>query len=171
MALLVAGLLAAYTAWACGAARRRGLAIADTWIWAGLAALFLALACAKLIVASGVLKGSGSLLRALARQNGIYTDRRSLQIAATIAVALIAVALLVYTALYLKDNARRLRVVLDTALLAATAGILGLVVLREMDAWSPVVPWARTAIELIAAAGTAAVAISRLGNLRSPARR
>ena len=47
-ALLAAGLLGAWVAWACHRAQRRGLPGADARVWAGLAMVFLLLSEAKL---------------------------------------------------------------------------------------------------------------------------
>src|SRR5262245_60019374 len=95
-ALLAAGLLGAWAAWACHRAQQRGLPGADALVRAGLAAVFLLLCQAKLARGLGWLKGLGEWLRTLAKQNDLYADRRPFQIVASVAVALVVVVLLCY---------------------------------------------------------------------------
>src|SRR6476660_3161558 len=63
-ALLAAGLLVAWAAWACHRAQKRDLPGADATVWAGLAAVFLLLSQAKLARGMGWLKELGEWLRA-----------------------------------------------------------------------------------------------------------
>ena len=46
-------------------------------------------------------------------------------------------------------------------------GIIRFISLHEVDAWNANAPWARTAVDLVAAAGVSAVAIARLCQLRN----
>jgi len=169
-ALLVAGLLGAWTAWACHRAQRRGLPGSDALVWAGLAAVFLLFSQTKLARVLGWLKGLGQWLRALARQSGYYADRRAFQIAVTVAVALIAVALLVYGLLWMWHYIKRYRLAIGFAALAVGLGAIRFISLHEVDAWNAAMPWARVVVELIAAAGASAVAIARLRQLGEFAR-
>jgi hypothetical protein len=82
-------------------------------------------------------------LRDIFKQRGWYEDRRSLQIAASIAVAVVVAGLTV------------------------GFGIIRFISLHEVDAWNANAPWARTAVDLVAAAGVSAVAIAWLCQLRN----
>lgn len=168
-ALGFAGLLSAWTALKCRRAYQRGEASSDAPLWTVLAIVVLLLSSARLAIASGVFRGTGAVLRTFARENGLSTDRRTLQIAATIAVAFTAAAVFIYGVVHFKEHARRYRFILDSALVTLTAGIIALMALREMDALSPLVPWARTIVEVTSAAGISAMAIARLGQIRRQA--
>ena len=169
-ALLAAGLLGAWAAWACHRARRRGLPGADALVWAGLAAVFLLLSQAKLARGLGWLKGLGEWLRTLAKQNDLYANRRPFQIVASVAVALIVVVLFLYGLLWMWDYIKRYRLAIGFAALAVGFGIIRFISLHEVDAWNAAMPWARATVELIAAAGASAVAIARLRQLGEFAR-
>src|SRR5215475_15651840 len=79
-ALLAACPLGAWAARACHRAQRRGLPGADALVWAGLAAVFLLLSQVKLARSLGWLEGWGEWLRTVAKQNGLYANRRPFQI-------------------------------------------------------------------------------------------
>jgi hypothetical protein len=164
-ALLAAGLLGAWAAWACRRAQKWGSPGSDALVWAGLAAVFVLFSQMKLIRGLGWLKGSGEWLRTLAKQNGLYADRRAFQIVATVAVALIVVVLFLYGLLWMWHHIKRYRLAIAFASLAVGLGIIRFISLHEVDAWNAALPWARTVIELIAAAGASAVAIARLRQL------
>jgi hypothetical protein len=164
-ALLAACLLGAWAAWACHRAHRRGLSGADALVWAGLAEVFLLLSQVKLARGLGWLEGLDDWLRTLAKQNGLYDNRRQFQIFASVAVALIAVVLLVYGLLWMWDRIRRYRLAIGFAALAVGFGIIRFISLYEVDAWNAALPWVRALVELIAAAGASAVAIARLRQL------
>ncbi len=123
-ALLVAGLLGAWAAWACHRARQRGLPGADAPVWAGLAGVFLLLSQAKLARGLGWLKGLGEWLRTLAKQNDLYANRRQFQIVASVAVALIVVILLLYGLLWMWHYMKRYRLAVGFAALAVGFGII-----------------------------------------------
>jgi hypothetical protein len=164
-ALLAAGLLGAWVAWACRRAQHRGLPGSDAPVWAGLAATFLLYAQTRLARGLGLLTGLGEWLRMLARQHGLYEDRRVFQVVATVGVALIVTALLLYGLIWVWHSIKRYRLAIGFASLAVGFGIIRFISLHEVDAWNAAVPWARTTVELIAAAGVSAVAIVRLRNL------
>ena len=164
-ALLAAGVLGAWVAWACHRAQKRGLPGNDALVWAGLAAVFLLLSQAKLARGLGWLKGLGEWLRTLAKQNDLYANRRPFQIVASVAVALIVVVLLLYGLLWMWHYIKRYRLAIGFAALAVGFGIIRFISLHEVDAWNASMPWARAIVELIAAAGASAVAIARLRQL------
>jgi hypothetical protein len=164
-AFLAAGLLGAWAARACHQAQKRGLPGADALVWAGLTAVFVLLSQAKLAGGLGWLKGLGEWLRTLAKQNDLYANRRPFQIVASVAVALIVVVLLLYGLLWMWDHIKRYRLAIGFAALAVGFGIIRFISLHEVDAWNAAVPWARTVVDLIAAAGASAVAIARLRQL------
>jgi hypothetical protein len=164
-ALLTAGLLGAWAAGACQRAQRRGLPGPDAVVWAGLAAAFLLFSQIELARSLGWFTGLGEWLRILAKQHELYADRRPFQIVATIAVALIMVVLLSYGLLWIRHYIKRYRLAVGFAALAVGFGIIRFISLHEIDAWNAAMPWARAGVELVAAAGTSAVAIVRLGQL------
>jgi len=169
-ALLAACLLGAWAAWGCHRAQRRGLPGADALVWAGLAAVFLLLSQVKLARGLGLSMGLGEWLRTLAKQNGLYANRRPFQIVASVAVALIVVVLLVYGLIWMWHYIKRYRLAIGFAALAVGFGIIRFISLHEVDAWNAAMPWARVVVELIAAAGASAVAIARLRQLGEFAR-
>ena len=169
-ALLAACLLGAWAAWGCHRAQRRGLPGADALVWAGLAAVFLLLSQVKLARGLGLSMGLGEWLRTLAKQNGLYANRRPFQIVALVAVALIVVVLLVYGLIWMWHYIKRYRLAIGFAALAVGFGIIRFISLHEVDAWNAAMPWARVVVELIAAAGASAVAIARLRQLGEFAR-
>ena len=164
-ALLVASLLAAWAAWACRRAQQRGLPGSDAPVWVGLAAVFLLYSQTRFARALGLLKGLGDWLRMLARQYGLYQDRRVFQIVATLGVALIVAALLLYGLIWMWHFIKRYRLAIGFASLAVGFGIIRFISLHEVDAWNAAMPWARSVVELIAAAGVSAVALVRLRQL------
>ena len=161
-ALLVASLLAAWAAWACRRAQQRGLPGSDAPVWLGLAAVFLLYSQTRLARGLGWLRGFGEWLRMLARQYGVYDDRRVFQIVATVGVALIVAALFIYGLIWMWHYIKRYRLAIAFASLAVGFGIIRFISLHEVDAWNASMPWARSAVELIAAAGVSTMAIVRL---------
>ena len=101
-------------------------------------------------------------MRGIFKQRGWYEDRRSLQIAASITVAVVVMALVVWGLLW-----TRYRLAVGFAGLTVGFGIIRFISLHEVDAWNANAPWARTAVDLVAAAGVSAVAIARLRQLRN----
>jgi hypothetical protein len=164
-ALLAASLLGAWTALACHRAQQRGLAGSDALVWAGLAAVFLLHSQTRLVRGLGWLKGLGEWLRLLAKQHGLYGDRRAIQVVATVAVASTVVALLLYGFLWMWHYIKRYRLAIGFASLGVGFGIIRFISLHEVDAWNAAMPWARSVVELISAAGASAVAIVRLRQL------
>jgi hypothetical protein len=164
-AFWAAGVLGTWVAWACHEAHRRGLPGSDWLVWAGLALVFLLSSQTKLVRVLGWVKGWGQWLRLLAKQHGLYANRRPVQIAATVAVALIVAVLLVIGLRSMWHFIKRYRLAIGFASLAVGVGLIRFISLHEIDAWNAAVPWARVAVDLTAAAGASAVAIARLRSL------
>ena len=164
-ALLVPCVLGLWTAVACRRAHFHGLPGSDALVWAGLSAVFFLLSLAKMARGLGLLRGFGGFLRDVFKQRGWYEDRRTLQITASIAVAVLVMVLLVWGLLWAWHHIKRYRLAIGFAGLTVGFGIIRFVSLHEVDAWSADAPWARTVVDLVAAAGVSAVAIARLCQL------
>lgn len=164
-ALLVASLLGAWAAFASRRAQQSGMPGSDALAWACLAATFLLLSQVKLARALGWLKGFGEWLRKLAKENGLYADRRAFQIVATIAIATLVLIVFVHGWLWIFHHVKRYRLAIGFAALAVGFGAIRFISLHEVDAWVAAMPWARATVELIAAAGASAVASVRLWQL------
>ena len=169
-ALFVANLLAAWAAWACRRAQQRGLAGSDALVWASLAMVLLLYSQTRLARGLGWIRGFGEWLRILARQYGLYEHRRVFQIVATVSIALIVVALFLYGLIWMWHYIKRYRLAIAFASLAVGFSIVRIISLHEVDAWGAAMPWARSVVELIAAAGVSVVAIARLRQLGEFAR-
>jgi hypothetical protein len=164
-ALLVACLLGLWTAVACRRAHYHGLPGSDALVWAGLSAVFFLLSFVKTARGLGFLSGFGGLLRDIFRQKGWYEDRRTLQITASIAVAVVVMVLVAWGLLWSWHHIKRYRLAIGFAGLTVGFGIIRFISLHEVDAWNAAAPWARTVADLVAAAGVSAVAIARLYQL------
>jgi hypothetical protein len=70
-------------------------------VWAGLSAAFFLLSLMKTVRGLGLLREFGDFLRGVFRQRGWHEDRRSLQISASIAVAIMVVVLVVWGLLWI----------------------------------------------------------------------
>jgi len=169
-ALLVACLLGLWTAVACRRAHYHGMSGSDALVWAGLSAVFFLLALMKTARGLGLLRGLGGFLRDTFKQRGWYEDRRTLQITASIAVAVVVMVLFVWGMMWAWHYIKRYRLAIGFAGLTVGFGIIRFISLHEVDAWNANAPWARTAVDLVAAAGVSAVAIARLRQLRDFAR-
>lgn len=167
---LATGALGFWTAWVCHSARKYGLPGSDAAIWALLATVFVLFSLTRFARGAGLLKGWGEWLRIIARENGMYADRRNFQIAASIAVLLLVVALFVYGFFFLWDYIKRYRLAIGFASLAVGFAMIRFISLHEVDAWNAAAPWIRTVVELIAAIGASVVAVMRLSQLRSVVR-
>jgi hypothetical protein len=110
----------------------------------------------------GLLRGFRDFLRGIFKQGDWYEDLRSLQIAVSTAVAVVVMALVVWD----WHRIERYRLAVGFAGLTVGFGIFRFISLHEVDARNVNAPWARTAIDLVAAAGVSAVAITRLCQLR-----
>jgi hypothetical protein len=165
--LTVPCLFGLWTAVACRRAQYHGLPGSDALVWAGLSGVFFLLALMKTARGLGLLRGFGDFLRGIFKQRGWYEDRRSLQIAASIAVAVVAVAvaLVVWGLLWTWHRIKRYRLAVGFAGLTVGFGIIRFISLHEVDAWNANAPWARTAVDLVVAAGVSAIAIARLYQL------
>jgi hypothetical protein len=165
--LTVACLLGLWTAVACRRAQHHGLPGSDALVWAGLSGAFFLLSLMKTVRGLGLLRGFGGFLRDIFKQRGWYEDRRTLQIAASIAVAVVVVALVVWGLRWSWHRIKRYRLAVGFAGLTVGFGIIRFISLHEVDAWNANAPWARTAVDLVAATGVSAVAIARLWQLRN----
>jgi hypothetical protein len=164
--LTVPCLFGLWTAVACRRAQYHGLPGSDALVWAGLSGAFFLLSLMKTARGLGFLRGFGDFLRGIFKQRGWYEDRRSLQIAARIAVAVVVMALVVWGLRWTWHRIKRNRLAIGFAALTVGFGIIRFISLHEVDAWNAHAPWARTAVDLVAAAGVSAVAIARLYRLR-----
>lgn len=166
MVLLVPGVLGLRTALACRRAQRHGLPGSDAIVWAGMSAVFLLLFLTKAARELGFLRGFGGALRDIFKQRGWYEDRRTLQVMASIAVAAVVIALIVWGLLWAWHYIKRYRLAIGFAGLTVGFAIIRFISLHEVDAWNAHAPWARTVVDLLAAAGVSAVALARLRQLR-----
>jgi hypothetical protein len=164
-ALSVACLLGLWTAVACRRADYHGLPGSDALVWAGLSAVFFLLSLVKTVRGLGLLRGFGGLLRDIFKEKGWYEDRRTLQVTASIAVAVVVMVLLVWGLLWAWHYIKRYRLAIGFAALTVGFGIIRFISLHEVDAWNAGAPWASTLVDLVAAAGVSAVAIARLCQL------
>ena len=164
-AMLVACLLGLWTAIACRRAQHHGLPGSDALIWAGLSAVFFLLSLIKSARGLGLLRGFGGFLRDVFKQKGWYEDRRTLQITASITVAVVVMILVVWGLLWAWHYIKRYRLAIGFAGLTVGFGIIRFISLHEIDAWNAYAPWARTAVDVVAAAVVSAVAIARLCQL------
>jgi hypothetical protein len=165
LALLVPCLLALWTAVACRRAHYHGLPGSDALVWAGMSAVFFLLFLMKTVRGLGLLRGFGDVLRGIFKQMGWYEDRRTLQVTASIAVAVAVIVLIVWGLLWAWHYIKRYRLAIGFAGLTVGFGIIRFISLHEVDAWNAGAPWARTVVDLFAAAGVSAVAIARLRQL------
>jgi hypothetical protein len=164
-ALLVPCLLGLWTAVACRRAYHHGLPGSDALVWAGLSTVFFLLSLVKTARGFGLLRGFGGFLRDIFKQRGWYEDRRALQITASIAVAIGVMVLVIWGLLWAWHYIKRYRLAVGFAALTVGFGVIRFISLHEVDAWNAAAPWARTVVDLVAAAGVSAVAIARLGQL------
>jgi hypothetical protein len=167
VALTIACLFCLWTAIACRRARYHGLPGSDALIWAGLSGAFFLLSLMKTARGLGLLRGAGAFLRDIFKQRGWYEDRRSMQIAASIAVAVVIIGLIIWGLVWAWHYIKRYRLAVGFMGLTLGFAIIRFISLHEVDAWNANAPWARTAVDLIAAAGVALVAIARLWQLRA----
>jgi hypothetical protein len=164
--LTVPCLFGLWTAVACRRAQYHGLPGSDALVWAGLSGTFFLMSLTKTARGLGLLRGFGDFLRGIFKQRGWYEDRRSLQIAASIAVAVVVIALVVWGLLWARHHIKRYRLAVGFAGLTVGFGIIRFISLHEVDAWNANAPWARTVVDLVVAAGVSGVAIGRLRQLR-----
>jgi hypothetical protein len=166
-ALTIACLLGLWTASVCRRAQHDGLPGSDALIWAGLSGVLFLLTLMTTARGLGLLRGFGGFLREIFKQRGWYEDRRSLQIAASIVIALVVVVFIVWGLLWAWHHIKRYRLAIGFTGLAIGFAIIRFISLHEVDAWNAHAPWARAAVDLFAAAGVSAVAIARLWQLRA----
>lgn len=166
-ALIVPCLLGLWTAVACRRAHLNGLPGSDALVWAGLSAVFFLVALTKTARGLGLLRGLGNYVRDIFKQRGLYEDRRFLQIAASIAVAVVVMVLLVWGLHSIWHHLKRYRLAVGFAGLTVGFGLIRIISLHEIDAWNASAPWMRTVVDLIAAAGVSALAVARLVQLNA----
>ena len=167
VALTIASLFCLWTAVACRRARYHGLPGSDALIWAGLSSALFLLSFMKTTRDLGLLRGLGGFLRDIFKQRGWYEDRRSLQIAASISIAVVVIGLIVWGLVWAWHYIKRYRLAMGFMSLTLGFAIIRFISLHEVDAWNANAPWVRTAVDLVAAAGVALVAIARLWQLRA----
>jgi hypothetical protein len=164
-AMALAGVLAAWTAWACHRARRHGLPGGDAAVWGALAAVYLAFAATR-SSPNGWYQRLNVWLRVIARHQALYEGRRPFQVAASLLViAAVAVTMVVGIAAawsYLK----RYRLAVGFTALAVGSAAVRFISLHEVDAGFRRLPWLRWAVDVVAAAGASALAVVRLRRLR-----
>ncbi len=165
-ALFVAGALALWTATACRRAVLDGVPGFDAVVWAGLSVVFFLVSATKLARSLGLLRGFGDFLRDIFKQRGWYEDRRMFQIAASLAVLFVVLALFIYGLIWLWHHIKRYRLAIAFAGLTAGFAIIRFISLHEVDVWNAAAPWSRTVADLVAAAGASVLAIARLLQLR-----
>jgi hypothetical protein len=107
--LMVPCLFGLWTAVACRRAQQHGLPGSDALVWAGLSGAFFLISLMKTARGLGLLRGFGVFLRGIFKQRGWYEDRRSLQIAASIVVAVVVLALVVWGLLWAWHRIKRYR--------------------------------------------------------------
>jgi hypothetical protein len=166
MALTIACLFCLWTAIACRRAEGCGLPGSDALIWAGMASIFFLLSLTKTVRGLGLLRGFGEYLRGVFRQRGWYEDRRNLQILASVVIAVLVIALIVWGLRWARHYIKRYRLAVGFAGLTLGLAIIRFVSLHEVDAWNVQAPWFRTAVDLVAAVVVSAVASTRLWQLR-----
>jgi hypothetical protein len=166
-ALLIPCLLGLWAAIACRRAQAQGVPGADAMVWAALSSIFFLISAAKTARGIGLLRGFGEFLRNVFRRRGWYEDRRALQIAASVAVVVAVVIVFAWGVWWMWDYIRRYRLAIGFGALTVGFGIIRFISLHEVDAWNASAPWARTAVDLIAAAGVSVVAIVRIHQLRT----
>lgn len=169
--LIVPSLLGLWAAVACRRAQEYGRWGGDSLIWAGLSVVFFMLSVMKTARGLGFLHGFGGLLRDIFKQRGWYEDRRRLQILASIAIAVVVVALAVWGIWWSWHRIKCYRLAIAFASLTVGFGIIRFISLHEIDAWNANAPWIRAVVDLIAAGGVSALAIARLNQLRGFSRR
>src|SRR3954453_7989905 len=109
VALTIACLFGLWTAVACRRAQHHGLPGSDALVWAALSVAFFLLSLMKTARGLGLLRGFGDFLRGIVRQSGWYEDRRRLQIAASVVIAVVVVALMVWGLLWAWHHIKRYR--------------------------------------------------------------
>jgi transposase len=98
----------------------------------------------------GLLRGFGGFLRDIFQQRGWYEDRRTLQITASIAVAVVVMVLVAWGLLWSWHYIKRYRLAVGFAGLTVGFGIIRFISLHEVDAWDASALWARTVVDLVA---------------------
>jgi len=160
-AFLVAGVLSAGTSWRCYQGRGQAAARTEGMSWAGIATTFLVFSQISLARGLGWHEGWGEWLRAIAKQEGLYADRRVLQITASIAVAVLVVLMFVYALIWVRHHVKRYFLAMSFATLVAGFAAIRFISLHEIDAWNASMPNARLVVELIATSGASILASIR----------
>lgn len=166
-------ILACATAWwaaiSCRNALHRGAQGGDSRAWTLVAMLFLALACSRVIHAGPWV---GMELRHLVRAHGLYGSRRPYQIAATLALAGVAVVAFTIGLRSVWEALKRYRLAASCIAVIVASAAIRFVSLHEVDAWNQEWPWIRIGIDLVTSALATAAALARVrqvARLRSAA--
>ena len=166
-AMALTGVLAAWAAWACHRARRRGLPGGDAAVWALLAGVFLVFAGSRLLSNEWYIRLS-FWLRVVARRHHLYQGRRPFQVAASLLVVAAVATVLTVGAAEVWDYIKRYRLAIGFTALAVGAAAIRFISLHEVDAWYRDLPWMHASVDLVAAAGASVLAALRLWRLRGP---
>lgn len=164
-ATAAAALLAAWTAATSHRDGSAGPTSRDAIFWVALALVFITYSQVKLARELGWLHGAGDWIRELARAYALYDGRRPFQIAATIAIALVASCSFLYGLYWVAYVLKRYRLAFGFASLAIGCAMIRVVSLHEIDGWFLEMPWLRQTFDLIGATGASMAALSRLHSL------
>ncbi len=131
-------------------------------MWTAVTALFFLLALARFAQAGPWLGGA---LRQLARGYRVYGDRRPLQIAVTVGLAVFALAAFAVGLRSLWDFVRRYRLAAAAVAITVSLALIRFVSLHEVDAWDNAWPWARVVIDVATSMLASAAALARVRQL------
>lgn len=157
-AFFTAAAAAAWATLAAHGARRHGRPGADARVWAVIAAFFLVLAAGRIVQLGPWL---GMVLRRVARDAGAYQGRRPYQIAATVTVAVFALAAMAIGLRSIWDVLKRYRLAAGCVSLILASAIIRFISLHEVDAWDRTWPWIRISLDVAPSSLAAAVALVR----------
>jgi hypothetical protein len=144
-------------------ARKRKLTHDNPRFWMGLAGVFLVFACVK---AANVFAFAGTFMRVAARTEGVYNERRPVQL---LALGLISLASFVGVCWLFANRGlahRHWPLLVCVGLIAAFAAAR-FVSLHQFDAAMARLPWLRSGVELLASLIPLYLAISRHIRLRA----
>lgn len=164
-ALVTAGSLGAWTAWACHWAQTGAAPRSEAFSWTVVAAVFATLAIIRLLLRLGWLQGWGERLRTFAKREHVYGVRRAFQIVATMAIAVFVVGIFGYGLASSRQSIAPDRLAVGFAALASCYSVIRFVSWHEFDAWNAARPWVPISVELATAAVASALSLVRLSQL------